>query len=161
MMATLNLSRDQFYDLYKKLQFRVLINSVVKGRHASSEKVCMEYLEVSAEPHNPLDNKAFIVAHVLPGPSGPVYGRVPKGLQELFYNVDIFSNETGTVYELWCKPTVDKDEPSKPSRWSRGGGLEQPCQYVIWVGRLILEKVKKDLEELDIPYQVEEIEHAV
>lgn len=101
MMATFNLSRDQFYDLYKKLQFRVFINSVVKGRHASSEKVCMEYLEVSAEPHNPLDKKAFIVAHVLPGPSGPVYGRVPKGLQELFYNVDIFSNETGTVYELW------------------------------------------------------------
>ncbi|CAG2207131.1 unnamed protein product [Mytilus edulis] len=101
-----------------------------------------------------LTKKAFIVAHVLPGPSGPVYGRVPKGLQELFYNVDIFSNETGTVYELWCKPTVDKDEPSKPSRWSRGGGLEQPCQYVIWVGRLILEKVTKDLEELDIPYQV-------
>lgn len=76
MMATFNLSRDQFYDLYKKLQFRVFINSVVKGRHASSEKVCMEYLEVSAEPHNPLDKKAFIVAHVLPGPSGPVYGRV-------------------------------------------------------------------------------------
>ena len=51
----------------------------------------------------------------------------------------------------FSKPTVEKDVPS---RWCRGGGLEQPCQYIVWCGRLILQKITKDLQDLEIPYQV-------
>ena len=52
------------------------------------------------------------------------------------------------------KPTLEQDVESQPNRWSRGGGLEQPCQYEILCGRLISQKLTEIFQDSQIPYEV-------
>ena len=34
------------------------------------------------------------------------------------------------------------------NRWSRGGGIEQPCQYIVYYGALLYEQLMVNLEEI-------------
>lgn len=79
----------------------IWINSVIKGRHASSEKVSTDLLWVHHEPNNPIDKKAFSVK-LSASSNENVYGRVPKNLQDIFHYIHGLSEENGSGVEfIW------------------------------------------------------------
>lgn len=57
--------------------------------------------------------------------------------------------------QLFCSLPTCVDRPSTtPSRWSRGGGIEQPCTYEVQCGSLLLEWLSNRLEEINANYMV-------
>ena len=68
-------SSMEYFVEFCELKYEVLINSVVKGRHASTEKESLEYMEVVHEEENKIDSRAFRIHPILP--TDATYGHVP------------------------------------------------------------------------------------
>ena len=56
-----------YYTEFCEFKYKLKINSVIKGRHESTEKQTLELLEVSPDEDNKIDKRAFCVHPVIPG----------------------------------------------------------------------------------------------
>jgi hypothetical protein len=93
------IERTKFYENFNKFEYVVKIKSVIKGRHSSTEKETFELLEVTSEPDNKTDKKAFRVNPIMP--SCATYGHVPSPLNLAFHRTCKLSDEVRAAYEIW------------------------------------------------------------
>lgn len=81
------------------IKFKIVIPSVIKGRHASTLRTSMDYMRVLPEPNNPYDPHAFkVVNHH--GNKENIYGRVPQTIKEIFSQMDGCAHVKKFQYEI-------------------------------------------------------------
>ena len=78
---------------------KVMISSVIKGRHASRIRTSMDFMKVLPEPSNPYDSHAFKVVKYL-GKREVVYGRLPQTIKEIFFQMDECAHVKNFQYEI-------------------------------------------------------------
>lgn len=90
---------DAYFDTFCKLEYKILIRSVIKGRHCSPSRMTLvDVLEISPESTNNIDSRAF---QVKKHDSRAVYGHVPQALSVIFTNMDLFGKETRTDFKIY------------------------------------------------------------